>query len=79
MRVNKGAKILFTKSDIASMLSISRTVFRIACESLNVEGVDWRSRTQRFRDDQVFKIIKTLRNRLSDAEIDALIRKNAGF
>lgn len=61
------------------MLNTSRGVLRIACESLGVQGVDWKSKTQRFTDDQVFQIIKTLRRRLTDAEIDAMIRQNAGF
>lgn len=60
------------------MLSTSRGVLRVACESLGVQGIDWTSKTQRFTDDQVFAIIKTLRRRLTDAEIDAIIRENAG-
>lgn len=79
MELQKREKILFTKSDIAAMLNTSRGVLRIACESLGVQGVDWKSKTQRFTDDQVFQIIKTLRRRLTDAEIDAMIRQNAGF
>lgn len=79
MEIHKKEKILFTKSDIAAMLSTSRGVLRVACESLGVQGIDWKSKTQRFTDDQVFQIIKTLRRRLTDAEIDELIRKKARF
>lgn len=79
MKIKKGGKILFTKADIAAMLFVSRGVLKVACESLKIELIDWKNKSQRFTEDQVFQIIKTLRKRLTDTEIDALIRQNAGF
>lgn len=79
MKKNVKEKILFSKGDIASMLGVSRGILRVACETLRVEGIDWRSKTQRFTDQEVFNIIKALRKRLTDEEIDLLIRQNARF
>lgn len=79
MRLSKGTKILFTKRDIADMLGVGVPVLRVAAQSERVHIIDWKNRKQRFTDDQVFTVIKSLRKRLSDAEIDDLIRKNAGF
>lgn len=79
MRLSKGAKILFTKRDIADMLGVGIPVLRVAAQSERVYIIDWKDRKQRFTDDQVFAVIKSLRKRLTDAEIDSIIRENAGF
>jgi DNA topoisomerase VI subunit A len=73
------AKILFTKTDIADILGVTLGVFRQTAQFLNVENIEWTNRNQRFTDSQVHEIIKAIRKRLTDAEIDALINQKAGY
>lgn len=75
MKSIQAQKLLYTKSDIATMLGVSVGIFRNTTQHLGIELINWKSKTQRFTDGEVHQIIKRIRKRLTDEEIDTLIRQ----
>lgn len=79
MKKNISGKLYFNKSDIADILGVTLGILRFATQIECPELINWKSRKQNFTDQQVFEIIKKVRKRLTDEEIDQLIRKKANY
>jgi prophage antirepressor-like protein len=71
--VERKKKLLFTKEDVCNMLGVSKRDLRYAAETAKCTVLDYKNRYQRLNDGEVFTIIRTLKKRLSDTEIDSII------
>lgn len=73
MRNERSKKLLYNKTDIATMLGVSKGVLRRTCEVLKVVELDYKDPKQRFTEAQVFEILRIFKSRLTDDEISLLI------
>lgn len=67
------AVLLFSKTMVCEILNVDYSDLKNCISEETKKKVEWRDGVQRFRDDQVFWIIKDFRRLATDAEIKQMI------